>query len=323
VTAELSVVLVATGGFAGIRRAVRHLREGGGRERVELVLVCSSAEALADRREGETDGFAAVETVAVGAIHDVEHATAEGVRRASAPFVALLEDHAFPEPGWVDAILEAHRGPWAAVGPVFLNANPESTLSWANLLLAYGRWSEPRRTGETDSVALHNVSASREALLPYGRGLGDALGREGGLLDDLRAGGARFYLEPAARVAHVNPSLLRSTASLRFHAGRLYAASRARSGNWSPLRRAAYVAGAALIPALRFLRVRGELFADGRHAHLAPRVYPALLLALACDAAGQLVGYAAGPGAARARLAAFEHDRLRHVRGRERARLRE
>ena len=40
------------------------------------------------------------------------------------PWWSLCEDHCFPADGWAEALVAAHQGPWAAVGPAFLNANP-------------------------------------------------------------------------------------------------------------------------------------------------------------------------------------------------------
>lgn len=276
---------------------------------------------MQDLDPAEAEDFCRVRTVAAGPISNVDRAAAHGIRQATAPVVALVEDHAYPEPGWASAIVRAHEGPWAAVGSAVTNANPATLLSWANLLIPYGRWSEPAERGETDMVSRHNVSFKRAVLMAYGDDLEHMLGREGGLLEDLRANGHRFYLEPQARYAHANPSRLASTFELRFSAGRLYGANRAAKGRWSLGRRLLYALGGPLIPLVRFRNIQRELFQAGRHGTLAPRVYPALLLALAFDGAGQVVGYLGGPGQTEHKLAMFEYDRLRHLTQRDRNRL--
>jgi len=65
--------------------------------------------------------------------------------------------------------------------------------------------------------------------------------------------GHRLYLEPAATVDHVNVSSLRWAMVERFTAGRSFGALRAHT--WSRTRRAAYVAGAPLIPVVRARRI--------------------------------------------------------------------
>ena len=318
---DFSVILVVPDHFEAIRHTVRCLRAQTVHDRIELILVGPTDAALRERDSPETEGFFDVRTVTVRPIENVDKAVLHGIRVATAPVVALLEDHAFPEPTWAEALLRAHLGPWSAVGAVALNANPDSLLSWVNFLVSYGSWSEPVAWGETGMVSGHNLTFKRAVLAEYGNDLERLLGREGGLLDELRAKGHRFYLEPQARYYHANPSLLSSTAELRFNSGRLYGAERAARGQWSLSRRLLYVAGGPLIPFVRFQRIRRELFAAGRHKRLVPRVFPALLLGLALDAAGQMVGYLTGAGRAENTMASFEVDRMRHLTERYRLRL--
>jgi Glycosyl transferase family 2 len=314
----LSVVLVTAGGFGNIRRTVRHLRAQTVQSRLELIVVASSEAAIVDRQPHETAGFQRVVVVPAGPIDNVDTSAAAGIRRATAPVVAIIEDHAYPEPEWAAALVEAHRDSHAAIGPAVLNANPSSLLSWTNMLLAYGRWGEDAPPGEIDDIARHNSSFKREALLAYGDDLERLLGREGGLLQDLRAKGHRLLLQPAARIAHVNPSRLVSTADLRFNAGRLYGASRAARNRWSMPKRLLYAAAGPLIPFVRFRRLRKDLFGAGQRRALVPRVYPALLLGLAFDGAGQMAGYLFGAGRSPDKLAVFEMDRLQHLTARDR-----
>lgn len=316
-TPDLSIVLVTPDRFANIRRTVRHLRAQTVKDRLELVIVAPSADALADTRPDEAAGFCNVTVVPVGPIENVEEAAASGVRRAGAAVVAIIEDHAYPDPTWAEAVIEAHRYPHAAVGPAVLNANPGSLTSWANMLMAYGRWHEGGQAGVTAEVARHNSAFKREVLVAYGTDLERMLGREGGLLQDLLGKGHRFYFEPAARVAHVNPSTLSSTADLRFNAGRLYGANRAAREGWSFAKRLAYAVGGPLIPLVRFRRMQQELLAGGQRRDPVPSALPALFLGLVLDAAGQMVGYAFGPGRSLQKLAVFEMDRLQHLTRRD------
>lgn len=83
----------------------------------------------------------------IGHMRSTARARAAGVRAATAPVVALAEDHAFPAPGWAEAFIERHGEGWAAVGPVISNANPRSATSWANLLIEYAPWLEGARGG--------------------------------------------------------------------------------------------------------------------------------------------------------------------------------
>ncbi len=313
--AAMGVVLVTRDCFASIRRTVRFLREQTIANKIELILVGPNAESANDRSPDETSTFHSVKTVGAGGpIDNVDKAAAHGIRAASAPVVTLIEDHAFPEPQYAQALLDAHKGPWAVVGSVVLNANPDTSISWANLLLAYGSWAEPVQRGESRNISRHNVSFKRGVLEEFGESLEFFLGRDGGFHQILLKRGHRFFLETGARIYHANPSRLAPTIELRFNGGRLASATRARMGNWPIWRRALYVAGTPLIPLLRarplYRKVAGN--------QLFPRVCPALLLALILDGIGQMLGFALGQGSTAERLARFEYDRLRHLTPRDR-----
>jgi predicted dehydrogenase len=315
----MSVVVVATDGFVSVRRTVRHLRAQTVRAQLELVLVGTSVEELSAHEPDELGGFHSVQKIAIGSIANIDKACAPGIRQARAPVVALVEDHAYPEPDWAEMLIAAHRGPWAAVGSLMLNANPGSALSWTNLFMGYGWWTEPLQSGETRLVPMHNLSIKRAALKGFEDRLEDFLGREGGLLQALLDRGHRFFVETRARIHHANPSLLGSTVRLRFNAGRLKGATLAERGGWSRARRLVYAAGSPLIPLVRTRHLRGRVGRTG----LGLKAYSALALGLALDGAGYFLGFAFGAGRTSQTLADFEFDRLRHVSAADRELLRQ
>lgn len=311
--AAMSVVVVTPDRFHNIRRTMRHLRAQTICGRLEIVIVCPEETSLSDARPGELDGFLRVTTVAAGNISNVDVASVPGIYAATAGTVAIIEDHAFPEPSWAEAIISHRRDTWAAVGAIVMNANPRSGLSWANLLIAYGPSTEPCREGETKALPGHNLAFDRAGLLALEPHLRDKIVRGGGLLESLQSNGGRFFQSGAARLAHVNPSRSSSSTSLRFNAGRLYGATRAREGNWGIVKRLAYTVLGPLIPFVRFIRVREEMFGGGKRASLAPRIYPALFYGLVMDGFGQMAGYLSGPGSSHEVLATFEMDRRLHI----------
>ena len=319
-TPAISVILVTQDTFATLAKVVDHLQRQTIADRVQVVLVAPTLDALPAEDDPRFAGLHGVERIAVGEIDNVDKAAAPGIRAATAPVVALVEDHAYPEPRYCEALVEAHRGPWVAVGSTIRNANPQSQLSWTNMLLSYGAWVDPVEGGETNDISRHNVSFKRDALMAYGDQLEDKLGRGGDLLPDLLKNGGRFYLEPAAKIDHVNPSRLSSTVALRVQGGRLYAAKRMTRERWPVWKRGLYFAAAPLIPPLRFYRVRRDLFGSGKRPDLAVRMLPALALAVTLDGVGQMLGYATGAGNSDDNLARFEYDRQRHLNTKDRAR---
>jgi Glycosyl transferase family 2 len=200
---EMSVVLVTPDGYGTIRTTMKHLRAQTVRDRLEIVIVAPSVDAL-HLDHTELQEFLQFRVVEVGEVRSIAEGNAAGVRHASAPVVALAEDHSYPDPDWAAALIGAHRNAWAAVGPAVRNANPKSVTSWADFLSAYGPWSELATAGEIEHLPGHNSSYKRAILLDYGPKLEAMLGAESVLHWDLRARGYRLYLEPKAKIAHLN-----------------------------------------------------------------------------------------------------------------------
>lgn len=234
-------------------------------------------------------------------------AKANAVRIASAPVVAFLEEHCRALPGWAEALIEAHRGPWAGVGAEVHMANPGVPISHLVAVINYHPWLPPARRAEHDMLPGHNSSFKRDLLLAYGNELEDLLRAEIVLHGRLCRDGHRLLLEPAARFAHLNETTLGSIARGRFLWNRCYGPSRARNFGWSAGRRLFYIAATPLIPVyalakiLRTLsRTRPELL------RTVLRWLPHFLAAHLATAAGQAVGLLFGRGAAEAHFTLFE-----------------
>ncbi len=307
---RMSVIVITPDNYETTRKTIRRLRAQNVRHLLEVVFVAPSVSTLG-LDDSELRDFHRVRVVEIGALTSTAKARAAGVRQANAPVVALVEDHSFPANGWAEALIQAHRQPWAAVGPVVANANPQSLISWANLIIEYSEWLDPCPAGVAEHLPGHNGTYKRALLLEYGDQLEAMMEAESILQWDLRARGYELYLEPAAKTHHQNFSSSFSWVLLRFHVGRLFAASRARG--WSPLRRLVYTAGAPIIPLVRLVRIVRQLRRPGRKRDLLPRVLPALIAGLVFDGAGEMVGYALGAGGAMRKLSDMEFHRERHL----------
>jgi hypothetical protein len=184
-------------------------------------------------------------------------------------------------------------------------------ISWANLLIEYSQWLEPAAAAIADHLPGHNDTYKRAVLLKYGDQLEAMLDAESILHWDLQAKGHLLYLEPKARTFHQNPSAPLFTIPLRFFAGRVFASSRARQ--WPLWLRLVYAGATPLIPLVRFWRIVRELRKPGRPRHLLLRVLPTLMAGLILDGAGEMIGYAFGPGNAMAKLSDMEFHRDRYL----------
>ncbi len=315
---SLSVVLATHDTFASIAATVRHLARQTAASAIELVIVAPNRSELgAD--ESLLAGFGAVSVVESPGGGSPSYCNAAGVRHATAPIIALAEDHCFPDPDWAERLIAAHRGPWAAVGPAVRNANPGSCASWADLLIGYGPWLEPVAGGEVEFLPGHNCSYKRAILLENDALLESWLEAETLWHWELRARGERLLLEPRARVAHTNFSRWSSFLPASFYNGWLFAASRSR--RMSPARRGIYVLLGPLIPLVRAARVARAVMRSPALLGRLCLALPAVLVGLACDGFGQMLGYAFGAGNASRQAAAYEWRRDQHVTEHDRLRL--
>jgi hypothetical protein len=307
---ELSVVVV-TDCFRTIRKVVEHLRAQTVVDRLELVLVAPSEQALALDRPA-VDGFAATRVVEAGSIVPLGPARAAGIRASAAELVALVETHVFTDPRWAEALIAAHRQPWAAVGAAFGNANPRTAVSWSNLLLDYGSWTGPRTTGVVPQLPSNNSCYRRELLLELGPLLEEGMGFGPPMHAELRARGHRLLLAADAKVVHLNVDLLGAWIVERFLHGRVVAGKRA--SRWSARRRTVYALGSPLIPAVRAWRIWRYSGGAVREHRLLPRVLPPLAVGLIVSTLGEIVGFAFGEGDAEAEIAKYEISKAAFVR---------
>ena len=239
-------------------------------------------------------------------------AKARGVRMASAPVVAFLEEHCRAYPGWARALIEAHRGPWAAVGAEVHNGNPGSAISRVVALMNYHPWLPPAPRAEFDMLPGHNASFKRDVLLGYGDRLEALLRAEIVLHRRLHEDGHRLLLEPTARFEHINESSLPSIARGYFLFHRCYGPMRAQDLGWSAARRLFYAAATPAIPFYFMVKLCRTL-ARRRPELLAPALAatPRILAAQLASATGQAVGLLFGRADAEARFSLYEMNEYR------------
>jgi hypothetical protein len=166
---------------------------------------------------------------------------ARAASEARAPVVAFVEEHVQVGPGWARAIVQAHRGPWAAVCGELHPGDLGRPVAVRIELISRQRWSPPARRGEAQVLRWQNVSYKRDKIVRYGSRLPLLLQSEGALFRQLRADGERLYVEPDAKAIHAHehswPGFLRGT----FYSNRIAAASAAEAsgygwaGFWKPL----------------------------------------------------------------------------------------
>jgi hypothetical protein len=317
-TPALSVIVASPFGAEPVRQIIRHLALQTAKERLEILFVVPSVSEF-DTDLLELGAFHSHRVVEVGAFESVNRARVAGIRCAGAPLVAFSEDHCFPSPTWAQALIAAHDGPWAAVGPAVGLANTHTWKTWSNYLIQYGPWTLPTESRAIDDVAGHNSSYKRDILLEYGDDLEEMMEFEFVLHQDLRRRGLQIYMAADAVAYHVFMTRLGPFLLEHLAIGQMLAACRARRASLSW--RLKSVGLAPLVPGVRMYRIVRKILREGWRRDLLPGILPWLTVGLAVTSFGELLGYTIGEGRSARWTLEFDFDRGRFVSDTERCRI--
>lgn len=226
-------------------------------------------------------------------------ARAAAVRASRGRFIAFLEDHSYPDPGWAAAILEAFRRPVALVNYAFTLANPPSYITRAMLVAEYGRWMDPAKAGPVPIPASNNIAYRRKALEPYEAELESWFEAEFMLHRDILRRGGGVWLAPDARLAHECWTALGPACRANGAMKRLLADARVKRAGWGRAKRTWYAAAMALTPGQALWRLGRSM--GGRPALWTEFVLslPVCLAIYGYSAVQEALGYLLGAGAAR------------------------
>ena len=233
-----------------------------------------------------------------------------GLKHATAPVVAFIEDHCFASPGWAAAIVEAFRAGHAAVGYGFANANPRSTLSRVGMLVDYGPWLVPAESRTVSALPGNNVAYRKDRVEVFGDALGDLLETDYNLHHALTGQGETLFVAADAVAAHQNFERLLDAIASNFCYARLLATRRRERERWSLAKRLAYAIGTPLVSTPVRL---GRLLESCRHrpdsseaTWFCVRSSPAISLVFWMASIGEALGYWLGAGSAHRQLFHWE-----------------
>jgi hypothetical protein len=217
---------------------------------------------------------------------------AAGVFAATAPNVALIEDHCVVSEGWAERHVSAHRAGQAVVGGPIRNAATGRVRDWAAFFCEYSAVMEPMPAGPVPGLPGMNVSYDRRAIAA----IEDLLraGRwETWLHPRLEERGFELHCEPEAVVEHDKGFELGEFLTQRYHYSRSYAGMR--NDDLGP-RRWLYLAGTPLLVPLLYARMASAVCRRRRHRGVFLVATPLILAYVATWAFGEAVGYAFGGG---------------------------
>jgi glycosyltransferase involved in cell wall biosynthesis len=286
---ELSVIVAAVNGQKILDATLDALDAQPERDRMEVIVVDALGGEARESLRARRPPVVVVESTR----QPIPRLRHQGVRRARGRIVAILEDHGQVAPDWARSVLEAHKGPWGAVGGTVENGKA-GLVNWAVYFCEYTPYMGPVVEGETTDLPGNNIAYKRPHLMRHAHVLAE--GRwESWINDRLRADGIPIASTNAVVVHHIKPFRLGYFIVQRFHFARSYAGMR--RGDQSIPARLVYGIGSAALPAMLMARVTRTVVRKRRHLARFALVSPLVALFLTVGAVGEMVGYLFGPGA--------------------------
>ena len=218
---------------------------------------------------------------------------AVGIAAATAPAVAVIEDHVIVPPDWARRMLDALAEGHDVVGGAIENAATETLMDWAAFLCEYSASLPPLPAGPSGGVPGNNVIYRKEVLDRYS----DVLAQhnwENHLHDAMKADGIELIMRPDIVVGHKMHYTFWLYFSQRFLYSRSYAGARVAGAPLS--RRLAMGAAAFALPPLMFYRTVQRILSKGKHLGYLVKSLPLLIPFCISWGAGEIAGYWFGPG---------------------------
>lgn len=222
--------------------------------------------------------------------HDILRAM--GLRQATAPIIALLEDHGTPDKGWCQAALRAHHESDAAVVGGAVENGMDRLLNWAVYYCDFGRYQNPVPETDVEFASDSNVSYKRDPLLGVKHQWLAAF-HETSVNWEIQRRGGRLRLDPDM-VVYQTRRTLRFAPALkeRFVWGRSFAGTRA--AEVTSLRRLIFAAFSFVLPFLLTARIVVQGLQKRRHVGRLLQALPLVFLLQVFWALGEFVGYVTG-----------------------------
>ncbi len=288
-TPSLSVVIASVNGWSTLEPTLASIDALPERASLEIVVVEAVGGSTRERLKAHRPAVTVIEADERLPIPRLRY---RGVCRAKGDLIAILEDHAEVDPAWASALLDAHRGPWGAVGGTVENGQ-DGWVNWSAFFCEYTPYMAPVVEGEAGDLPGNNIAYKRDDLLRHASVLDDGKW-ESWINDRLRDEGVPIASTNAAIVRHIKPFRLANFLVQRFHFARSYAGMRRVDQAWP--RRILYGFGSAALPAILLVRVTRTALAKRRHLWRFAACLPLVATFLAVGAIGEMIGYLLGPG---------------------------
>jgi glycosyltransferase involved in cell wall biosynthesis len=285
---QVSVIIPSYNSFGTIAKSLAALQKQQTDAAFEIVVIDSSTDGAADLIENEFPGVSLIRSeqrLYPGAARNLGISTADG------EILAFTDADCIADPGWIEAIVQAHKSDESVIGGIVENANPDNSVGWGYYFTEFNHWSPGAAKGHVTEIPTCCLSMKRQAYDRWG-----PFRAEGYCSDTLfhwrRAKDGEFpYLDPAIRVGHINPGgLFHMLEHEAFH-GKYFARVRARYQRLSKSRLLLNLISAPLLPFLLFGRAATRVYSRGHYRSEFLRYALQTFAGIFCWSAGEFAGY--------------------------------
>jgi hypothetical protein len=293
---ELTVIVPSVNGLhdlLGCLDAVEAMRSTIGLETLVVDRLGESVRSVVRQR------FPAVRILEVPADTTIPMMRHLAFEAASAPAVAVIEDHILVPPDWGPRLLGHLAEGRDVVGGPIDNAANQRLLDWSTFLCEYSACLPPLPGGPSAWLPGNNIVYRTDVLARF-RDV-TATGKwENNLHDAMRAAGVVLHLDPELVVGHKKHFGYFEYLGQRYLYSRSYAGVRVRGASLP--RRLATGAAAMALPALLLVRTVGALARKGVPRGRIAATLPLIATYLVAWGVGEVVGYWFGAGTALSRV---------------------
>jgi Glycosyl transferase family 2 len=286
----LTVVVPSVNGFDDLFGTLAALERQRTDVELEVLVVDRIGPAVRDQVR---ERFPKVRVLEVPPDATIPDMRAIAFRAATAPSVAVIEDHVLVPDGWAKALLAAQTPSTPVVAGAVENAATDSLVDWAAYLCEYSHCTPPLPAGPAEWLTGNNIVYPR-TLLDRFRDVTESGGWENRLHDAMKAAGIVLTCRPEIVVGHKMHYTVGLYMSQRYLYSRSYAGARMEGAG--TVKRWIMGAASLALPPLLFWRTVTRIRAKRRHTGELVRSLPLLALFVVAWAAGEAVGAVAGPG---------------------------
>ncbi len=292
----LSVVISNTQPWPEVRPCLDSLHSQAQTIGAEIILADSSGQGLPDVPDSSYPEVTWLK--APGA--SVFQLRALAIAHARGEIIAVTEDHCVPQPGWCEQILKAHKDypEAAAIGGAVENGATASLVDWAGFFINNARFMLPIQCGECEHISLQaNISYKRRALPDRfpDYGIVEHLFNRA-----LREKGEKLVADDQIVVKHVQSLGLLDSCTINFHSGRSVTGFRLRHMHSGE--RLLQLPRCFIVPLVRLWVTLRLVLRKRRFVGQLLASIPIMACILSFVAAGEFVGFIAGPGNSPQRL---------------------